>query len=85
MSLNDLIYNKETGHNARAMFYSITGGGTDNITVIGSAYGEVLFQLGPLVIDDEDSSTSNEGKKIALIVGLTVGLFFLVGGAIALW
>jgi hypothetical protein len=63
------------------MFYSMTGGGTSNITLIGTSTGPFLFNLGGVSDDDNDSSSNGSvTKSKGFIVGMSIAavVVFLV-------
>lgn len=88
--LDDSLYYTNSRRHAFVTFYSITGGGTTNITLTGTTNSSQLFDLGGVikpVVEDDDVDKKNEDddsnifSNTGALAGIIIGAV-VVGGIV---
>jgi hypothetical protein len=91
--LDDSLYYQNTHRHGYVTFYSITGGGTQNITLTGTTNSSQLFDVGGVQKgvqdddeidkkneDDDSNLLSNEGVLAGIIIGAVILGAIVLGG-----
>lgn len=80
VSLDDSLFYLNTRRHGEVTFYSITGDGTENITIIGTATSNQLFDVGGVLAKNDDDNNDNkknnedDDSSIVSSTGFIVGI-----------